>query len=96
MTHWCSRMRRNDGIPGNVVSLPTAAADPVRQGKRSKRTPRNVVAFHIPEPAPKPPAVVQDEVATELDRATRDPHTAATVATRLVTMARHKLGLQDI
>lgn len=86
----------NDGTPGNVVSLPTAAADLVRQGKRSKHPPRNVVAFHTPEPEPKPPAVVQDEVMTELDRATRELHTAATVAIRLVTMARHKLGLQDI
>lgn len=86
----------NDITPDNLLTLPTAASEPVKQDKRRGRRPSNVVAFRRPEPKPKPSIVVQYEAAAVLERASRDLHTAATIALRLSAMVRDGLGFERI
>ncbi len=79
-----------------ITRLPTAATEPVKQGKPRGRRPRNVVAFRKPEVVPKPAAGTQDDTQAMLDRMTRDLHAAASIALRMVNLARDDLGLSRL
>ncbi|WP_454262105.1 hypothetical protein [Pseudoxanthomonas mexicana] len=75
----------------SVSLLPTAAKQPVKQGRRPRILPSDVLPFTPRQMTPAPLSV-----PTSLDEVTRNLHAAASAALRMIELTRRDAGLPSL